>query len=220
MHPLRIAIASIALVAILAAGFLFIFREPFLQTIGDFLIVQDQLNPADVIHVISGENYRAEYGIQLYNQGYGKFLFFTGGWCPYHNINHAQYSKETALAQGISPNAIVTDEAEIDSTYAEAIRLKEWIDLQTQPVNSIMVVSDPHHMRRARWTYRRIFGDEIKIIMAPVPFEMSMYQRQWWKDAESRSMVKDEYLKFAFYIARHQLSWGKLRDWLANFDKY
>jgi len=220
MHPLRIAIASIALVAILAVGFLFIIREPFLQTIGDFLIVQDQLSPADVIHVISGENYRAEYGIQLYNQGYGKYLFFTGGWCPYHNINHAQYSKESALAQGISPNAIVTDEAEIDSTYAEAIRLKEWIDLQTQPVNSIMVVSDPHHMRRARWTYRRIFGDEIKIIMAPVPFEMSMYQRQWWKDAESRSMVKDEYLKFAFYIARHQLSWGKLRDWLANFDKY
>lgn len=220
MHPLRIAIASIALVAILAAGFLYIFREPVLQTIGDFLIVQDKLSPADVIHVISGENYRAEYGIQLYSRGYGKVLFFTGGWCPYHNINHAQQSKGMALAQGVSSNAIVTDEAEIDSTYAEAIRLKEWIDLQPQPVNAIMVVSDPHHMRRARWTYKRIFGDEVKIIMAPVPFEMSMHQRQWWKDEASKRMIRDEYLKFGFYLARYQLSRGKLRDWLANFDKY
>jgi uncharacterized SAM-binding protein YcdF (DUF218 family) len=220
MHPLRIAIASIALVAILASGFLYIFREPVLLSIGNFLIVQDELHPADVIHVISGENYRAAYGIQLYNQGLGKVLFFTGGWCPYHNINHAQYSRELALAQGASVDAIVTDEAEIDSTYAEATRLKEWIDRNSTPVNSIIVVSDPHHMRRARWTYRRIFGDKVKIIMAPVPFEMSMYQRQWWTDAESRSMIREEYLKFAFYIARYQLSWGKLRDWLATFDKY
>ena len=210
----------IAVAAILAFGIVFLFREPILQSIGDYLVVQDELQRADVIHVISGENYRAEYGIQLYKQGYARFLFFTGGWCDYHHLNHAQHSREMALAQGIQGEAILTDEAEIDSTYAEAIRLKEWIDGHSEAIHSVIVVSDPHHMRRARWAYRRVFGNEVKISMAPVPIVLSMYHSQWWKDKESRSMVRDEYLKFVFYIARYQLSWGRLREWLAAYDRY
>ena len=53
--------------------------EQWLLLIGDFLIVQDSLQPATVIHVIAGEDYRTDYAIQLYKEGYGKTLFFTGG---------------------------------------------------------------------------------------------------------------------------------------------
>jgi hypothetical protein len=54
--------------------------------------------------------------------------------------------------------------------------------------------------------------------MAPVPFEVSPYQRRWWNDGASRAYVKDEYLKMAYYVARYQLSWGPLKEWLASFD--
>ncbi len=198
---------------------LFLVREPLLLSVGDFLVLQDELEPVDVIHVISGLDHRADYGIQLYRQGYGKWIFFTGGWCQYHQVNHAQHSRELAIQQGIPDSAIVTDEADINSTYAEVARLKEWIDKNPIHVRSVMVVSDPHHMWRSRWTYRRILGSRIKLIMAPVPFDTSPYQRRWWLDAQSRKMVKDEYLKIGYYFARYQISRGFLKDWLSTFDK-
>ena len=55
-----------------------LFREQWLMAIGNFLIVQDQLHSGDVIHVIAGNDYRTDYAIQLYKQGYAKTIFFTG----------------------------------------------------------------------------------------------------------------------------------------------
>jgi hypothetical protein len=55
--------------------------------------------------------------------------------------------------------------------------------------------------------------------MAPVPFDLSPYQHRWWAERESRRMVEEEYLKWGYYIARYQLSWGFLKDWLASFDR-
>ena len=55
--------------------------------------------------------------------------------------------------------------------------------------------------------------------MAPVPFEQTPYQQQWWKDERSKRYVKEEYQKFVYYIARYQLSWGPLKEWLASLDK-
>jgi hypothetical protein len=45
---------------------LFAVREPVLLAIGDYLIVRDELRPADVIHVLTGRDYRTDYSIQVY----------------------------------------------------------------------------------------------------------------------------------------------------------
>ena len=60
----RIVLLSLVVLSIS----LFLFRERILRSIGDFLIVQDTLKPADVIHVIAGEDYRTDYAFQLYQQ--------------------------------------------------------------------------------------------------------------------------------------------------------
>ena len=69
-HPTRRTKFILGL--LLAALILVIFHEKWLLWIGNFLIVEDQLHPADVIHVIAGDDYRTDYAIQLYKQGYGK----------------------------------------------------------------------------------------------------------------------------------------------------
>jgi uncharacterized SAM-binding protein YcdF (DUF218 family) len=198
---------------------LFIAREPILLAIGDFLVVQDKLQPADVIHVIAGLDDRTDYAIQLYRQGYGKQIFFTGGWCIYHNYYHGQHGRERALEQGIPPEAIAIDDAQVTSTYSEVVRLKEFITHSQSPVRSVIVVSDPYHMRRARWTYRHVLGDQVRIQMAPVPFGLSPYQRHWWTDEASQQYVKEEYLKLAYYYARYQFGVGPLGGWLASLDR-
>jgi len=197
---------------------LVLFREQWLMLIGDLLVIQDHLHRADVIHVIAGEDYRTDYAIQLYEQGLGGTLFFTGGWCKTHLYYHGEHAKERSLADGVPPQAIAIDDSEVMSTYMEAERLKEWLVQSPSPIRSIIIVSDPFHMRRARWTYRRVFGESIEFQMAPVPFELTPYQRIWWKDPHSRRNVRDEYSKLIYYLFRYQYSWGAFREWLASFD--
>lgn len=210
---------SILIGVVVLGTVLVLFRESCLFGVGDFLIVQDTLHPGNVIHVIAGEDYRTDYAIQLYREGYGKTLFFTGGWCRIHNYNHGEHAKELALARGVPLEAIVFDDASVTSTYMEVERLHEWISHRPTPIHAVVVVSDPFHMRRARWAYRRVLNDSIELQMAPVPFELTPYQRAWWTDSDSRTYVREEYEKFIYYILRYQLSWGKFQEWLATLDK-
>jgi uncharacterized SAM-binding protein YcdF (DUF218 family) len=206
-------------------GFLFLvivlviaFRQRILLAVGDFLVVQDELHPADAIHVIAGDDYRTDYAIQLYKQGYARRIFFTGGWCRFHGYYHGLHGQEVSLAQGVLPQDIAFDETTVISTYDEAERLKEWIDQSPVPIRSVIVVSDPFHMRRARWTYRKILGNSVEVQMAPVPFSQTPFQRVWWTDRASRKYVEDEYKKYAYYLARYQYSWGRLQKWLVSLD--
>jgi uncharacterized SAM-binding protein YcdF (DUF218 family) len=195
-------------------------RDQWLTFIGRFLVVQDTLEPADVIHVIAGDDYRTDYAFQLYQDGYGKTIFFTGGWCDIHLYEHGAHAREKALAQGLPLDAIASDASAVMSTYMEAERLKEWIEKSPSTVKSIIVVSDPFHMRRARWAYQKVFNDQIQIQMAPVPFDRTPFQLTWWKDVESKRYVQEEYFKLIFYLIRYQFSWGSFRDWLASFDMH
>lgn len=206
------AIAGI--VAVLSA-MLFVTHEPILLAVGDFLVLQDVLQPADVIHVISGADYRTDYAIQLYKQGYGKQILFTGGWCSIHRYYHGRHGAERAAMQGVASGSIIIDESTVTSTFDEAVLVQKFIAGSPTAVRSVMVISDPYHMRRVRWTYRKILGDDVLVELAPVPFEATPYQRIWWSDPASRQYVTQEYLKTVYYFARYQLGW----DWLASFDR-
>ena len=214
LSKMKILIVLLGLIIVLI-----LFREQWLMLIGNLLIIRDTLQPADVIHTIAGDDYRTDYAIQLYEHGYGKTLFFTGGWCQYHLYNHGEHAQGRAAGQGVPVDAIDFDESKVTSTYMEAELLKEWIKRQPYPVRSIIVVSDPFHMRRARWIYRIVFGDQIQIKMAPIPFELTPYQHTWWKDWRSWRYVQDECLKYVYYLFRYRFSSGKFREWLASLDR-
>lgn len=210
----------VIVIVALSGVILFLTRGPILLAVGDFLVVKDELQPADVIHVISGtDNTRIDYGIQLYQQGYARVIIFTGGWCACTNANSAEYGQKRALQQGIPPEAIFVDGTKVTSTYGEIGQLKKVFDDSPVLIHSIIGVSDPYHMWRSRWTYREVLGDRIKVQMAPVPFELGPYQRRWWTDEASREYVKEEYLKIIYYYARYRFGVGPLGKWLASLDR-
>ena len=209
----------VAIVALSLAATLALIRKPLLLAIGDFLVVPDALEAADVIHVISGPDDRTDHAIQLYKQSYAERIFFTGGWCTTHNYYHGQHGRERALAQELAPEVIVIDETPVTSTFDEVVRLQAFIEGSANPVRSVIAVSAPYHMRRARWTYLQVWGQSIPVQMAPVPFERSSYQREWWTDRSSRRHLKSEYLKLVYYYARYRLGWGPLDSCLASLDR-
>jgi uncharacterized SAM-binding protein YcdF (DUF218 family) len=181
------------------------FRHQIELTIGNYLVVTDELSPVDVIHVIAGSDYRTEYAIQLYKQGYAKQLFFTGGWCVYHNYYHGEHALQLALAEGVPRQVIFFDDSPVLSTYDEALLLKNHLDADPS-ITKIMVVSDPFHMRRSQWTYKHIFSHDYQLIMAPVPYDQTPFKQQWWTDASSQQYVRDEYEKLVYYFFRYQLN--------------
>jgi uncharacterized SAM-binding protein YcdF (DUF218 family) len=181
-------------------GLLYASRRTLVQAAGDILVVQDNLQPADLIAVASGPDHRVLYAVQLVKAGYAERLFFTDGRCLAESDRKENRCAALAEREGIPRNAITVDHAEVTSTYDEAVRLKAFIEQSQEPVRSIVLVSDPHHMRRMRWIYQRVLGSDIRLQMAPVPFELTPYQPVWWRDTASRDFVLSEYFKSIYYF--------------------
>jgi uncharacterized SAM-binding protein YcdF (DUF218 family) len=215
MTGLQRALVIAGLIILIIMSAFFIYRNQILSNIGDFLIIRDPLSPADVIHVIAGDDYRTEHAIQLYKQGYAKLIFFTGGWCTFHSYYHGEHGLQLALAQGIPREAIVYDDSPVLSTYDETLLVKKYLDEKYVQYPIIIVVSDPFHMRRAQWTNFHIFGNQANVLMSPVPFDQTPFKQQWWSDARSKQYVVTEYKKIVYYYFRYQLSF----TWLSFLDK-
>ena len=209
-----VLLAAIATVTIAA----FLNREQILMQIGNYLVVDEPVGRADIIHVIAGDDYRTDYAIELYRNGSAPMVFYSGGWCTEHGYYHGAHGRERSLAAGIPAGGIATDEATVTSTYMEAQRLKAWIDQSPHPVRSVIVVTDAFSTRRTSWVFHWVLGNEIRVQMAPVPFDRTPYRQQWWKDAASRAYVRDEYSKLAYNLLRYRLSSGWLQRWLASLD--
>jgi uncharacterized SAM-binding protein YcdF (DUF218 family) len=176
---------------------LFLAHKPILLSIGSFLVVEDDLKPADLIHVLGGGFDRLDYGLQLYEQGYGRRLFITGG-------DDASAYRAYVLANGADPEHILPAASWAVNTYEEALELKQFLDRESS-VQSVIVVSSPYHMRRAQWTFQEILGGQVTLQFAPVPFETARHQQQWWLDAGSRKIVIGEYFKLLFYHVNHNV---------------
>lgn len=189
-----------------------------LQPIGDYLIIQDKPKKVDMIVTPSGADYRTDYAIELYKQGLASKLFFTGGYSEKNQRIEAEWSRRLALDAGAPDDAVIIDSTDVVSTYQEALRLRSYMDEHPETVTTIMIVTDPYHTRRAKWSYKTVFGDRVKVRMVPVPFERTNLSKSWWKDAESREMVWNEYVKLVFYKIRYELSSGELKTWLTRFD--
>ncbi|MBA3073667.1 MAG: YdcF family protein [Anaerolineae bacterium] len=208
-------ILIVAIILIILTGVF----SALLQPIGDYLIIQDKPKKVDMIVTSSGAEYRTDYAIELYKQGLASRLFFAGGYSEKNQRIEAEWSRRLALDAGAPDDAVIIDTSEVISTYQEALRLRSYLDAHTETITTIMIVTDPYHTRRAKWAYKTVFGDQIKVRMVPVPFENTNLSKTWWKDAESRKMVWNEYVKLVFYVIRYELSAGELKTWLTRFDK-
>lgn len=197
-----------------------IFAKPILKSMGENLIVSDDLKKADLITSVSGPDYRALYAAELCKKSLAPRLFYTGGYNEFDERYTAAWSQYLATTIGVPPEEITVDESTVVTTYEEAERVKAFVDAHPGKIDTIIVVTDPYHTKRAKWAYQKVLGSEITILMAPVPFEETGYSKSWWKDSASRKMVIQEYLKYGFYLLRYQWTSGALQDLLAKFDRF
>jgi len=172
--------------------FLFLVREPILEAMGSFLVVQDELKKADVIIVLGGGgNKRVEEAARLYKKGYSKYMIMTGG-LNIVQTNEAKRMRHHATHLDIPDENIIL-EPKAQHTYEHPIFVKPII--QARGFRSAIVVSSPFHMRRTAMLFDRAFKNSgIKFIYYPVQDSWFKID-EWWKNDTFRRIVSNEYKK-------------------------
>src|SRR4030043_2227242 len=178
----------------LISGLLYVGHGFILEKAGKYLYYKDEIKPADVIVVLAGEETeRVEYGVELFKEGWARKdkIIFAGGPLVW-KYTWASLMKEQAVSLGIPKKAILLEDKS-RTTEEDILFLKEILD--KYGFKSCILVTSPYHSRRAAKIFRKILGEEKKVISAPA--EKSWFNfSEWWKRRRDREMVLSEYSKF------------------------
>lgn len=96
---------------------------------------------------------RIRHAVDLYKAGRVRRLVMTGGLGPGDKLTEAEAARRWSLGQGVPSEAIVLEEA--SRTTQENLAFAKPI-LRRQGIGSVLIVSDPPHMRRAMAIARRL----------------------------------------------------------------
>ena len=157
--------------------------------------------PANAIVVLGGDDGdRALRALALYREGYAPTIVLTGlergDAAP---PAHMTWRAEILAARGV-PKSALRFEVESRNSYTEATNVLAL--MRKQGWRTVIVVSDPPHMRRLAWTWERTFkGSDLNYALVPT-MPPWWFPGEWWRDEKSGSFVIMEYIKLAYYIAK------------------
>ncbi|UOQ86774.1 YdcF family protein [Gracilibacillus salinarum] len=185
------------LILIIPLFMLVIFFFIFFQ-LHRLLVLEQSPKKVDAIIVLSGgTGDREAEAAKLYHEGYSDTIIVTGalvGWQTYTS----DIMREHLIKLGV-PNDAIFDYKEVTSTREEAelsIPL-----LRELRVNSLMVVTNKYHSARATWIFERTLKkEEIEVIS--VPIREDVFDRNWWKQHETRKQGATEALKAVWELFR------------------
>ena len=192
---LRTALA--ALLGLLALGVLAVLGVGFLLD-----TPQPPPSRADAIIVISGDEQMARFreGVNLYKQGLGRYLVFSGA-ARDNGTSNADVMHDLALQAGVPRQAIMEDSLGED-TWGNAVYTRQV--LEQHGLQSAILVTSPYHVRRAKVTFDAAYaGSGISLVVHSAP-DSEWRKLSWWRDAETRRLTFSELQKLAYIVATGQ----------------
>ena len=196
------------LIFVFLCAILYFLRKPILIAVGDALVYESDLQPADVIVVLGGgETLRAEQASKLYHEGYSQKLLVLlpktlPDDAPYRDLIDMEQKLAVKVFNywNVPQNHIDWAARPVFSTYEETLLIKEW--MQKNQATSAIVVSGYFQSSRAQWVLDRAFEDTgFRIQVTPAP-EPDLNVENWWSDIEGILNVQNEYIKYAYYRLR------------------
>ncbi|MBI2012828.1 MAG: YdcF family protein [Candidatus Colwellbacteria bacterium] len=105
---------------------------------------------------------RVKKSVELYKEGRGSKIIFTGGFTSAFDISEAQLMSDIAQSFGIPRDAIILEEEAI-TTVGNAICTKKI--LNKNGFDSAVVVTSPTHLRRAKHVFcKTISGKHLEFV--------------------------------------------------------
>ena len=168
--------------------------NPPWSLLAKFLVVDETIEPADVLIVLGGNTERELYAAELYKQGLAPKIIMTS--CG----RFAQQMAARAIKAGVDDKAIII-ENKSGSTYDNARYSKDLV--LEHNFKSAIVVSSPYHMRRSKLVFERVFKHSgIKLIYCAA--KKSDFNSDGQCSSENdRRVVKNECIKLIYYWFRY-----------------
>jgi uncharacterized SAM-binding protein YcdF (DUF218 family) len=203
---LLVASAVLLLLAILV----YAFRAQILTGIADLLVVNDPLQPADMIIVLNGGyNTRPFRASELYQQGLAPVIVIVRSEVlPAEKLGLAPNDTDVSISVmeqlGVPPGKIVVLPVEggATSTFDEAIALRQYI--KTHNIHSLILLTSAFHTRRAKWVFdRELAGLPITLEVTAVPY-YGFDESNWWQSEDGLIALSNEYIKLAYYFLKYR----------------
>jgi uncharacterized SAM-binding protein YcdF (DUF218 family) len=159
--------------------------ERALNAVADYLIVNDNLEKADIIIVLGGNPFdRATAAAVLFHKGFAPEVLTTSELIPEGfrllkvNLTESEAMKKWLMELKV-PEGAITAIKKSTSTYEDALVAKEYTS--KNGIKSAIIVSSPYHMRRVKMTFNRLFKDtEMKLLYYPA-MNADFSTKGWWK---------------------------------------
>jgi len=168
--------------------------------LGRWLIVEDPLDHAQAIAVLSGRMPgRALEAAKIYRAGYAPEVWLTHSTEPGKSLQEMgvkylgeeDYDREILVHEGVPPAAIHVLEPPILNTADEIVAIKFALD--SAPLHTVIVVTSKPHTRRVHTLWRALTHGEGRIIVRAAsqdPFDA----QHWWRNTTDALDVVREVL--------------------------
>jgi uncharacterized SAM-binding protein YcdF (DUF218 family) len=175
------------LFVVLLCGVVYLARHPILRFAGEAWIIDDPLERADAILLLSDDNFyadRATRATQLYRQGMAPIVVASGRRLrPYAGI--AELMEHDLIERGVPKDKIVRVAHDADNTKEEAQALARFS--AQRKWRSVIVVTSNYHTRRARYIFTRIFPPAT-VVRVTGAADGNFDPERWW---EKRISIKE-----------------------------
>ena len=180
------SLISLAFLVVLC-GALYLARHPILRFVGEGWVIEDPMDHADAIIVLSDDNFyadRATRAAELYRQGMAPIVVASGRKLrPYAGI--AELMEHDLLERGVPKEKIIRVAHNADNTKDEAKVLAQ-LTLERR-WHSVIVVTSNYHTRRARYIFQRVLPAGVAVHVAGAR-DAGFDPERWW---EARKSLKE-----------------------------
>jgi uncharacterized SAM-binding protein YcdF (DUF218 family) len=175
-------IALIFLVVL--CGAIYLARHPILRFVGESWIVNESMDHADAIIVLSDDNFYADRvtrAAELIREGKAPIVVASGRRLrPYAGI--AELMQHDLIERGVPKENIVVFPQDADSTRDEALALLPFVTQKKW--HSLLIVTSNYHTRRARYIFRHIFPQDVDLAVVSAR-DGDFDPEQWWEKRKS-----------------------------------
>lgn len=173
---------------------------------GRWLSEADSPRKADAIVVLGGAFERTVYAADLYASGYAKRIYLSD---PVREASHRlleqlgiklptehEISTEILKRKGVAAEDMLRFPGTALSTADEGELLRQLFAGQRL---TILIVTSPYHIRRARMVINNALADtQVSAVFVATPYEQ--YAADWWKNQDSARYTILEVAKIIYYV--------------------
>src|SRR5262245_14981082 len=177
------------------------------------LVVNDRVEPVDLIFVMAGRMERKEYGLNLFRSGIAPRLVLSIGRFEVSKmagIHLDGLAELKALRDTLPPDDrhffTTVDKTGVHhenvklrrcSTYGEVLAIRKFLNDDTS--RRVMIISSDVHLRRVTLTFAKVFRDSpFQFSYCAVPSTF-LNSETWWIHEQSRRFVFNEMAKLIGY---------------------